>query len=316
MTRATARPTEASAQTTDTPDALVATGLGHRHRRGWALRDCSFRLPRGRICALVGPKGAGKSTLLSLAAGMLPPSEGTVTVLGHPSGASGARRRVGYLGQDRPLYPQFTVEETLRVGRERNGTWDQALAERLVAEGAVPLSARIRALSDDQRTRIALALALGRRPDLLLLDEPMSGLGPSGRREMTRILRQQAAERGMTVLMSSRMIAHLEGACDHLVLLSHGNIRLAGETDRILAAHHRLLGDASQASLLPHPAIIAGREHLGRLSAIVRLDEPLSGRWTTTRLPLAELLLAYLGAPAAPPMITEGARIEAGGLRS
>ncbi|XLE12288.1 ABC transporter ATP-binding protein [Streptomyces sp. Pv4-95] len=284
--------------------------MGRRYRRGWALRDCSFQLPRGRICALVGPNGAGKSTLLSLAAGMLAPNEGTVAVLGHPPSGCAARRRVGYLGQDKPLYRQLTVEETLRVGRGLNDTWDQALAERLVAEGSVPLSARIGALSGGQRTRVALALALGRRPELLLLDEPMSGLDPCVRRDMTRTLRQQAAEHGMTVLMSSQVIAELEDTCDYLVLISHGNLRLAGETDRILNAHHSLFGNASQASLLSHPSIIACREHLGRLSAIVRPDEPVPGRWTTTRPDLAKLLLAYLGAPAAPPMITESTHVE------
>ena len=244
---------------------------------------------------------------------MLAPNEGTVTVLGHPPRASRARRQVGYLGQRAPLHRQFTVEETLRVGRELNGTWDQALAERLVGEGSVPLSARIGALSGGRRTRVALALALGTHPELLLLDEPMGNLDPSARRELARILRQQAAEHGTTVLMSSHVIAELENTCDHLVLISHGNLRLAGETDRILNAHHRLSGNASQASLLSHPSIITCREHLGRLSAIVRLDDPVPGRWTTTRPDLAELLLAYLGAPAAPPMITETARVELGG---
>ncbi len=161
-----------------TVPALDADALGKRFgRRSWALRDCSFRLPAGRVCAVVGPNGAGKSTLLALAAGLLAPTEGTVGVLGaHPAAA---RPRVGFVDQDKPLYQQLTVAETLRMGADLNpGHWDADTARRVVAGGDLDPDRRIRALSGGQRTRVALALALGKRPELLLLDEPMADLDP------------------------------------------------------------------------------------------------------------------------------------------
>jgi ABC-2 type transport system ATP-binding protein len=152
---------------------------GQRYgRRGrWALRDCTFRLPTGRVCAVVGPNGAGKSTLLALAAGLLAPTEGTVTVLGTRPGE--ARARVGFIDQGKPLYPQLTVAETLRMGADLNpGRWDAPTAERIVAGGDLHPKSRIRSLSGGQRTRVALALALAKPPELLLLDEPMADLDP------------------------------------------------------------------------------------------------------------------------------------------
>ncbi|CAL9494840.1 Sulfate_thiosulfate import ATP-binding protein CysA [Streptomyces sp. enrichment culture] len=158
-----------------THPAIEATALGKRfgRRGGWALRDCSFRLPAGRVCAVVGPNGAGKSTLLGLAAGLTVPTEGAITVLGSPPAS--ARPRVGYVDQAKPLYPQLTVDETLLMGADLNpGRWDADTAARVVAGGDLDPRQRIRALSGGQRTRVALALALGKRPDLLLLDEPMA----------------------------------------------------------------------------------------------------------------------------------------------
>jgi ABC-2 type transport system ATP-binding protein len=133
----------------DTGTALEAAAPAKRYRgraKGWALRDCGFRLPAGRVCALVGPNGAGKSTLLSLAAGLLAPTEGRLTVLG--TDPATARPRVGYVAQDKPLYPQLTVAETLRLGADLNPErWDAAGAEQVVAAGGLDPRARVRALS-------------------------------------------------------------------------------------------------------------------------------------------------------------------------
>jgi ABC-2 type transport system ATP-binding protein len=163
-----------------TATAIEARGLGRSYgRRGRrALHDCSFRVPAGRVCALAGPNGAGKSTLLALAAGLLRPTDGTLHVLG--GAPSDVRARIAYVAQDKPLYPQLTVSETLRLGAELNpGRWDAALAESIVAEGGgLDGDARVRSLSGGQRTRVALALALGKRPELMLLDEPMADLDP------------------------------------------------------------------------------------------------------------------------------------------
>lgn len=188
--------------------AIEAADLGRRYgRRGaWALRDCAFRLPAGRVCAVVGPNGAGKSTLFALAAGLMAPTEGELRVLG--TSPADARPRVGYVAQAKPLYPQLTVAETLRMGADLNpGRWDAAGAERIVAGGDLDPGARIRSLSGGLRTRVALALALGKRPELLLLDEPMADLDPLARHDLMGVLMGTAAEHGTTIAMSSHVVA-------------------------------------------------------------------------------------------------------------
>ncbi|GAA2600725.1 ABC transporter ATP-binding protein [Streptomyces axinellae] len=231
-----------------TMTAIEAAGLGKRfQRRGmWALRDCAFRLPAGRVCAVVGPNGAGKSTLMGLAAGLIAPSEGTVTVLGrHPADA---RPRIGFVDQTKPLYPQLTVAETLRMGADLNpGSWDAATAERIVAGGDLNPKARIRSLSGGQRTRVVLAVALAKRPELLLLDEPMADLDPLARRELLGILMATAAEHGTTIVLSSHVLAELEDCCDFLLLIHGGRVRLAGDIDELLAAHRLVVRPAPEA---------------------------------------------------------------------
>ncbi|MGW1074376.1 ABC transporter ATP-binding protein [Streptomyces sp. NPDC002537] len=291
--------------------ALEAVGLGVRHRRGWALRDCSFRLPAGRVCALVGPNGAGKSTLLSLAAALRRPAEGSLTVLGGRPGDPDVRPRVAYLSQDKPLYPRFTVADTLRMGRELNpASWDQATAERLVDGGGLSPAARVGDLSGGQRTRVALALALGKRPELLLLDEPMSDLDPLARHEMTAALMTEAAEHATTVVLASHVLAELDGVCDYLLLMADGRLRLAGEVEDLLAAHALLVGKhelpGTPREFASHTVVEARRT--GRqLTALIRPDGPVRGQWRTTEPTLEELLLAHLRAPGAPALLTPSA---------
>ncbi|MFF3939290.1 ABC transporter ATP-binding protein [Streptomyces phaeofaciens] len=303
-----------------TDTALAASGLGKRFgRRGsWALRGCAFRLPVGRVCAVVGPNGAGKSTLLALAAGLLAPSEGTVTVLG--TDPASARARVGYVAQDKPLYPQLTVAETLRMGADLNpGRWDAETAERIVSAGELAPGARIRTLSGGQRTRVALALALAKQPELLLLDEPMADLDPLARHELMGTLMARAAQYGTTIVMSSHVVAELEDSCDHLLLVGGGRVRLAGEIDDLLAAHTRVSATAQtpdDTGLAPHTVVesrVTGRQ----LSALVRPAGPLPDGWRTAKPSLEELVLAYLRNPQAAPLTPaepEGHPADAGAL--
>ncbi|MFE9626500.1 ABC transporter ATP-binding protein [Streptomyces sp. NPDC006527] len=298
-----------------TDTAMAATALGKRFGRrwgfprasragtggGWALHDCTFRLPAGRVCAVVGPNGAGKSTLLALTAGVLAPSEGTVTVLG--TDPASARARVGYVAQDKPLYPQLTVAETLLVGADLNpGRWDAETAERIVSAGALDPKARIRALSGGQRTRVALALALGKRPELLLMDEPMADLDPLARHELMGTLMAQAAQHGTTIVMSSHVVAELEDSCDHLLLVGGGRIRLAGEIDELLAAHARVSAPSESADLTPHTVVesrVTGRQ----TSALLRPSGRLPDAWRPMPPSLEELVLAYLRNPQAAPLV-------------
>ncbi|MFD6423798.1 ABC transporter ATP-binding protein [Streptomyces sp. NPDC060198] len=280
--------------------AIEADGLGTTYRRGkdaWALRHCSFRLPAGRISALVGPNGAGKSTLLALAAGVLRPAEGTLRVLG--TSPAEARARIGYVAQEKPLYGQLTVAQTLLTGAELNpGSWDAETAGRFT--GDLPRTARVRTLSGGSRTRLALALALGKRPELLLLDEPMADLDPLVRHRLMGLLMAEAAEHGTTIVMSSHILTELEGACDHLLLVDGGRVRLAGDTEEILAAHAVLTGQA--ADLAPH-TVVESRATGRQLTALVRPKGPVDQKaWQVTTPSLEELLLAHLRSPDAPPL--------------
>ncbi|MFE5805392.1 ABC transporter ATP-binding protein [Streptomyces sp. NPDC056491] len=285
-----------------TEPVIEAQGLGLRYGRrgGWALRDCSFRLPEGRVCALVGPNGAGKSTLLSIAAGLVQPTEGTLR--------TAPRQALAYVGQDKPLYPQLTVAETLRMGRELNpGRWDAKAAERIVEGGALDPGARVRTLSGGQRTRVALALALGKRPDLLLLDEPMADLDPLARHQLMGTLMADAAEHGTSVLMSSHILTELEGACDHLLLVDGGRVRLSGPIDEVQAAHLLLTGPAAASAELAAHTVVETRVTGRLLTALVRPRGSVdSGTWQTTRPFLEELLLAHLRSPDAPAFAADG----------
>lgn len=231
--------------------AIEAYGLGMRYRRGWALRDCSFRLPAGRICGLVGPNGAGKTTLLSIAAHVLQPTNGSISLFGEAPGSVESGRRTAFLAQEKPLFRRFTVAETLRLGRELNPGWDQRAAEDIIRAGNVPFDAKISTLSGGQRTRVAIALAFGKRPDLLMLDEPMSDLDPVVRHEIMGTLLAEAAERGTTVLMSTHVLAELENVCDYLVVVSGGGVRLAGDVDELMSVHTLVTGAKEGTACLP-----------------------------------------------------------------
>ncbi|RMB81634.1 ABC transporter ATP-binding protein [Streptomyces shenzhenensis] len=291
--------------TTHTRAALEAVALGKRfgRRGGWALRDCAFRLPAGRICAVVGPNGAGKSTLLALAAGLLGPTEGSVSVLG--ADPARARARVGFVAQGKPLHPQLTVAETLRMGADLNpGRWDRATAERVVTAGGLDPDARIRSLSGGQHTRVALALALGKRTELLLLDEPMADLDPLARHDLMGLLMGQSAQHGTTIVMSSHVVAELEDSCDHLLLLGGGRIRLAGDIDELLAAHTRLSVPAGSADLSTH-TVVESRTTGRQLSALIRPGAaPLPADWRTGPPTLEDLILAHLRNPGATALTT------------
>jgi ABC-2 type transport system ATP-binding protein len=293
--------------------AIEAYGVGKKYRRGWALRDCSFRLPAGRICGLVGPNGAGKTTLLNIAAYLLEPTAGSLRVFGAAPESKEANHRTAFLSQEKPLFRRFTVAETLRMGRELNPGWDQRAAENIVRAGNVPLDAKIGTLSGGQRTRVAFALAFGKRPDLLLLDEPMSDLDPLVRHEMMGTVMAEAAEHGTTVLMSTHMVSELEDVCDYLLVIADGGLRLAGEVDELLAAHTLLNGarrdgDGVPAALAPH-TIVESRTSGRQITALVRPDGPIDGDWQADSPNLEELLLAYLRSPQAPPLITPSAQV-------
>ncbi|WP_228447647.1 ABC transporter ATP-binding protein [Streptomyces paludis] len=283
------------------------------YRRGWALRDCSFRLPAGRICGLVGPNGAGKSTLMSLVTGMARPTAGRLRVFGAEAHSPDGSLRTAFLSQDKPLFRRFTVAETLLMGARLNPSWDRATAEAIVRAGNVPLTARVGTLSGGQRTRVAFALAFGKRPDLLVLDEPMADLDPLVRKELTLALAAEAAAHGTTVLISSHMLSELEDLCDYLLVIADGSLRLAGDAHELLAAHTLIDGGPADV-----PAAVGGHRVVetsgaaGRAVTLVRLEgpPPVPPASRAGRTPgLEDLLLGYLRSPEAPPLICPSARV-------
>jgi ABC-2 type transport system ATP-binding protein len=262
----------------------------------------------------VGPNGAGKTTLLGLAANLLAPTSGSLRVFGAAPESAEANRRTAFLAQEKPLFRRFTVAETLRMGRELNPTWDQRAAEAIVRAGNVPFEAKIGTLSGGQRTRVAFALTFGKRPDLLLLDEPMSDLDPLVRHEMMGLIMAEAAEHGTTVLMSTHMLAELENVCDYLVVVAEGGLRLAGDVDELIGAHTLLTGAVVDGGVSPaalaHHTVVESRTSGRQITALVRPHGPVDGgAWQADAPNLEELLLAYLRSPQAPPLITPSAQV-------
>ncbi|MGH9056662.1 MAG: ATP-binding cassette domain-containing protein, partial [Acidimicrobiales bacterium] len=216
--------------------ALAVNGLGHRYNRDrWALQHCTLSVPAGRVVALVGPNGAAKTTLLNIAAGLLDPTVGTVEVAGRPPDQQLAR--IGYVAQDAPLWPRLRVADVLEIGRCMNPRFDLALAEGRLRAIDIPFRARIQTLSGGQRAQVALSIVLAKKPDLLLLDEPLANLDPLARREFLTSMFGSCADEGVAVLFSSHVIAELERICDYLIVLRRGRVDVAGDIDELRTTH-------------------------------------------------------------------------------
>src|SRR3954454_9975814 len=227
--------------------ALQAAGLGKRYGDAWALRDCTLEVPAGTVTALVGPNGAGKTTLLQLAIGLIAPTAGDLEVLGRsPAREAGELLpRVGFVAQDHPLHRGFTIAETLTLGRKLNPTWDDELARRRIDTLGLAPHHKIGKLSGGQQAQVGLTLALAKRPELLLLDEPVAALDPLARRDFLATVMEAVSETGVTVILSSHIVADLERVCDHLVILSRARTVLAGPIEEIVASHRLLTGPRS-----------------------------------------------------------------------
>ena len=220
--------------------ALETTHLGKRYGKDWALRDCTFKLPIGRVAGLVGPNGAGKTTLLHLAVGLLEPSCGSVQVFGETPRST--LPRVGFVAQDRPLYRSFSVRDMLALGQKLNPHWDMDLARERLEHLAIPLNRPTGKLSGGQQAQVALVMALAKRPEMLILDEPIANLDPLARYEFQQTLMDAVAQDGLTVLFSSHLIADLDRVCDYLIILSASQVQLASDIEPLLATHKRLIG--------------------------------------------------------------------------
>jgi ABC-2 type transport system ATP-binding protein len=281
------------------PIALRADGLGKRYGSKWALQDCTLEIPSGSVTALVGPNGAGKTTLLQLAVGLSRPSTGTVEVLGQ-SPHHDARRvlpRIGFVAQEHPLHRGFTVAETLKLGRRLNPAWDDEIAHARIERLGLPLDLNVAKLSGGQQAQVALTLALAKRPELLLLDEPVASLDPLARREFLNSLMEGVMETGVTVVLSSHIVADLERVCDHLVILSHARSLLAGPIEEIVAEHRLLTGPRNDPAAVARVHEVIRESHTERQTTLlVRANGHVyDSCWELHEVDLEEIVLAYLG---------------------
>jgi ABC-2 type transport system ATP-binding protein len=277
---------------------VEATGLGKRYGRTWALTDCTLEVPAGHVVGLVGPNGAGKSTLLNLAVGLLTPTAGSIQVLGAPPASGPAQLgRVGFVAQDTPTFSGLSVADHLRLGAHMNPGWDSDLAERRIEQLGLDPGRRAGKLSGGQRAQLALTLAVAKRPEFLVLDEPVASLDPLARREFLQILMETVAEHGVSVVLSSHLVADLERVCDYLVVLVASRVRVAGPVDELLACHHRLIGTRRDPATLPANQEVIESSHTERQSTLlVRTDEPIHDpAWTVEGVSLEDLVLAYMG---------------------
>ncbi len=282
---------------------LEARGLGKQYRRLWALSDCTLSIPPGHVVGLVGPNGAGKTTLLHLAVGLLKPTSGTIEVLGgQPASGPAQLARVGFLAQDAPTYASLSVADHLRLGAHLNPRWDAGLARHRIEALDLDPAQKAGQLSGGQRAQLALTLAVAKRPELLILDEPVASLDPLARREFLQDLMEAVAEQQVSVVLSSHLVADLERVCDHLIVLTASKVRVAGEVEDLLAEHHLLTGPRRDPATLPAQWQVIQASHTDRQTTLlVRTDAPIHDpAWTAAQVGLEDLVLAYMSQAASP----------------
>jgi ABC-2 type transport system ATP-binding protein len=282
---------------------LEARGLGKRYRRAQALTDCTLSIPAGRVAGLVGPNGAGKTTLLHLATGLLAPTSGTIEVLGGRPGAGPAQlARVGFVAQDTPAYASLTVADHLRLGERMNPGWDAGLARDRIAGLGLDFGQKAGKLSGGQRAQLVLTLAIAKRPELLLLDEPVASLDPLARREFLRGLMEFTADQQVSVVLSSHLVADLERVCDYVIVLVGSRVRVAGEVDQLLGAHRLLTGPRRDPAALPGDWEVISASHTDRQSTLlVRAGGPVHDpAWTVSQVGLEDLVLPYMSQATGP----------------
>ena len=278
--------------------AVIKTeGLGKRYGRLWALNDCTLTIPGGHVVGLVGPNGAGKTTLLNLATGMLAPTTGRIEVLGEPpAGRPAQLARIGYLAQGAPVYAGLSVADHLSLGAHLNPGWDAELARRRIETLELPPGQKAGTLSGGQRAQLALTLTVAKRPEVLILDEPVASLDPLARREFLQHLMEDVAEHGLSVVLSSHLIGDLERVCDYLIVLVSSHVLVAGSVDELLATHHLLSGPRRDLATLPAGQRVISASHTDRQTTVlIRTSEQiLDPAWTVAEVGLEDVVLAYM----------------------
>ena len=281
---------------------IEATGLGKRYGSTWALHECMLAIPAGHVAALVGPNGAGKTTLLNLAVGLAEPNAGTVTVLGGlPAGSPAALDGIAFVAQDTPLYKSLPAADMLHLTANLNRRFDQSYARARLGELGIPLNRKAGKLSGGQQAQLALTLALARRPRLLVLDEPVAMLDPLARHDFMATVLAAAVDDGVSVVLSSHVLAELERVADYLILLSRGRVQVGGEAENLFASHHVLTGPPAEAGKYSDRPVVHVRQGAAQAHLLVRAtaEDPVPPGWEAHPVGLEELALAYLREPGA-----------------
>ena len=283
-------------------NVIETRDLGKSYGQTRALHDCNLAIPDRHVVALVGPNGAGKTTLLNLTVGLALPTAGEITVLGgRRAGSLAALDGIAFVAQNAPLYRNLSAADLIHETRNLNRRFDQRYANQRLDELAIPLKRKAGTLSGGQQAQLALTLALARRPQLLVLDEPMAALDPIAREDFMATVMRAVAENGVSVVLSSHVLAELGRVADYLVVVSHGGIQVAGEVEELLATHRLLTGPASGSEQyarewgVVHATNAGSQAHL-----LVRTEsrsEPVPPGWEARAVTLEELTMAYLREP-------------------
>jgi ABC-type multidrug transport system ATPase subunit len=300
---------------------IEVIGLSRRFGDTLAVDNVSLSVPRGVVYGLVGENGAGKTTLIKHLLGLLKAQAGSARVFGldpvaDPPGVLG---RLGYLSEQRDLPSWMRVDELMRYTAAFYPKWDALFAEQLRRQFGLPLEAKIKNLSRGQTARAGLLAALGHRPDLLVLDEPSSGLDPMARRDILEAIIRTVAEEGRTVFFSSHLLDEVERVCDHVAMMAHGRITLCGPLEDIKANHHQFV--LRFAAPLNHPPQLAGALHVtgsgqewtalcnGARPELIAAAERAGARIVSERAPsLDEIFVARATAVGALPMASVAGR--------
>ncbi|MCF2532199.1 ABC transporter ATP-binding protein [Yinghuangia soli] len=280
---------------------LRARGLGKRYKKRWALQNCDLEVPAGRVVGLVGPNGAGKSTLLKLACGMLTPTAGTIEVCGgRPAAGVEQLAKVGFVAQDTPVYAALSVADHLDFGKRLSPGWDDAEARDRIRRLGLDPKQRAGKLSGGQRAQLALTLGIAKRPELLILDEPVAALDPLARREFMQDLMEAVAEHELSIVLSSHLVSDVERTCDYVIVVVDSQVQVAGDIDDLVAGHYRLTGPRRDMDALPAGQHVITASHTDRQTTlVVRTDTAVHDpSWTVDPLGLEDIVLAYMARPA------------------
>lgn len=278
--------------------AIQTKGLGKRYGSFWALENCNISVPEGSVSALVGPNGAGKSTLLKLLIGLNAASDGNAEVLDKaPQQHADFLADVGYLAQEIPLYKSLNANDHIAMGKHLNPRWDEKFIRDRLKELGIPLNRPIGKLSGGQRAQVALALALAKKPRLLLLDEPVAALDPLARHDFLSSLAQAVAESGLTVVMSSHLLADLERVSDHVIVLAAGKTQLCEDIETVLGEHKLLTGPRTNKLSEESFKVIHETNTAKQSTVLVRVKgkRKLPAGWQQQEPNIEEIILAYMG---------------------